>query len=218
MVSIKTASWAANVPGRGQLLGGFLCRAGSGRGHPPRHGGLASWNAIKDCWSSWRCCCWSSWAELPTRRTCRHCQIYSYMTAHSKKVIIILAGFLLSICNKLHTFILVFCLEKRSLDKLGLRAFQCRSGQVIKAQTFYDLFLMYTFCITLVFHTSLAVMLIAAPICLSSVLLWGSLMDNSTLHLGAERWWRMTSWWWWWRRQAFDMHWRRWSRESHSPV
>lgn len=79
------------------------------------------------------------------------------MTAHSEKVIIILAGFLLSICNNFHTFMLVLCLEKRSRDQLGLRAFQCRSGQVNKAQTFYDLFLVYTFCITLVFHTSLAV-------------------------------------------------------------
>lgn len=160
-------------------------------------------------------------AELRSHpwRTCQHCQIYCYMTPHYKKVIIVLAGFLLSVCNNLHTFILVLCLEKRSLDKLGLRAFQCRSGQVNKAQTFYDLFLMRTFCITLVFHTSLAVMSIADSICLSSVLLWGSLMDISTLHLGAEQWWRMTSGWWrWWRRQAFDMHWRWWSRELHSPV
>lgn len=77
------------------------------------------------------------------------------MTARSKMVIIILAGFLLGICNNFHPFILVLCLGKRSLDKLGLRAFQCRSGQVNKAKRFYDLFLMYTFCITLVFHTSL---------------------------------------------------------------
>lgn len=86
-----------------------------------------------------------------------------------------MAGFLLSICNNFNTFIFVLYLEKRGLDKLGLRAFHCRSGQVNKAQTFYDLFLMYTLCITLVFHMSLAVMLMLINSCFHLSLLSASL-------------------------------------------
>lgn len=176
VVSIKAASRTANVPARGQLLGGLLCCAGRGRGHPQRLRFMEGLKTLLD---------FLKVLVLKQRSWGAHVEDVFALQAPFKKayynIDVFAAGFLEQFVQiLLNCFMLFYLFSNLGWPRiLGCSVNTC-------------------------FHLSL----------LSASL--GDSDGASTLHLGADRWWRMTSWWW--GRQAFEMHWRRWCREPHSPV